>query len=373
MVRLTSLVLEGSPRQAGQSETHIRVLAGVDGQLPPILVHRPSMRVLDGMHRVRAAMLRGEEAIRAVFFDGDEREAFVEAVRANVPQGLPLTLADRKAAARRIVALYPGWSDRRIAAAAGLSPATVKSVRDAATARSGQLDARVGRDGRVRPVDGSNGRRRAASVLAERPDASLREVARAAGVSIGTAGDVRRRVQEGRDPVPTRRARHQRRSTANPPATGGVTYDRHVAVLAGTEPELARALELLHERATEQPANVAELIDVLLAEHLEDQAWQVTLDHFHQLPQHRRADLLELRQATRPDQVQEPYRQLVEEHILDSRDKRRYQRAIILLRRLRNAHRATDDLSGFDEYLASLRVRHKRRPTFLAKLDAARL
>jgi uncharacterized Zn finger protein len=152
-----------------------------------------------------------------------------------------------------------------------------------------------------------------------------------------------------------------------------VTHDRHVAVLAGTRPEPARALELLHERAAGQPAYVAELIDVLLAEHLEDQAWQVTLDHFHQLPQHRRADLLELRQATHPDQVQEPYRQLVEEHVLDSRDKRRYQRAIILLRRLRDAHRATDDLSGFDEYLASLRVRHKRRPTFLANLDAARL
>jgi uncharacterized Zn finger protein len=145
------------------------------------------------------------------------------------------------------------------------------------------------------------------------------------------------------------------------------------ATTAGVDPDLAWALSLLQERAAEQPAHVSELIDVLIAERREDQAWQVGLTHFTQLPQHRRTALLEIRQAAHPGEVQQPYRQLIEEHLLDSRDKRRYQRAITLLRRLRNAHRATGDLPGFDAYLTDLHTRHKRLPTFLAKLDAARL
>jgi hypothetical protein len=159
------------------------------------------MRVLDGMHRVRAAIVRGDTVIEAVFFDGDADAAFVEAVRANVTHGLPLTLADRKAAARRIAQRFPQWSDRAVAAASGLSPATVCSLRERVTDGSGQLHTRVGRDGRRRPVDASLGRRRAAEVLAQRPDASLREVARCSGVSVGTVRDVRRRLRAGLDPV----------------------------------------------------------------------------------------------------------------------------------------------------------------------------
>jgi hypothetical protein len=38
------------------------------------------MCVMDGVHRVRAARLRGERSIEAVFFDGDAEAAFVQAV-----------------------------------------------------------------------------------------------------------------------------------------------------------------------------------------------------------------------------------------------------------------------------------------------------
>jgi hypothetical protein len=200
-VVLAVLHLDGSPRLKGESQAHVQRLAEVGGGLPPILVHRQSMRVLDGMHRVRAAIVRGDSAIEAVFFDGDADAAFVEAVRANVTHGLPLTLADRKAAARRIAQRFPQWSDRAVAAASGLSPATVCSLRERVTEDSGQLHTRVGRDGRRRPVDASPGRRRAAEVLAQRPDASLREVARCSGVSVGTVRDVRRRLRAGLDPV----------------------------------------------------------------------------------------------------------------------------------------------------------------------------
>jgi hypothetical protein len=52
-----------------------------------------------------------------VFFDGDADAGFVEAVRANISHGLPLTVADRKAAAGRILGLYPPIKQHRFMAA----------------------------------------------------------------------------------------------------------------------------------------------------------------------------------------------------------------------------------------------------------------
>ena len=63
------------------------------------------------------------------------------------------------------------------------------------------MNTRVGRDGRRRPVRGSEGRRRAARFITARPTASLREITREAGVSLGTARDVRECMREGINPV----------------------------------------------------------------------------------------------------------------------------------------------------------------------------
>ncbi|MEE3922534.1 ParB/RepB/Spo0J family partition protein [Micromonospora sp. BRA006-A] len=109
-----------SPRLAGEDDLHAQTLAETDAPLPPILVHRGTMRVIDGMHRLRAAVLRGETQIAARLFDGTVEAAFVLAVQANVTHGLPLSLADREAAAQRILRSHPHWSDRAVATAAGL-------------------------------------------------------------------------------------------------------------------------------------------------------------------------------------------------------------------------------------------------------------
>ncbi|MEV0401520.1 ParB N-terminal domain-containing protein [Actinoallomurus sp. NPDC050550] len=200
-VLIGSLRPADSPRLRGEDREHVVRLAGVETPLPPILVHRPTMRVIDGMHRLRAAMLRGDTEIEAVFFDGSAAEAFARAVELNVAHGLPLTLADRRAAAARILAAEPQASDRRIAARTGLSARTVASVRRS-TPQIPQTNARVGTDGRARPVSGAGGRQLAAQIISARPEASLREVARAAGISLSTAHDVRKRLLQGRDPVP---------------------------------------------------------------------------------------------------------------------------------------------------------------------------
>ncbi|GAA1663273.1 ParB N-terminal domain-containing protein [Fodinicola feengrottensis] len=203
LVRISSLVLTSWPRLSGEIAEHSRLLAELNDNLPPILVHRRTMRVIDGMHRVRAAQLRGRSHIAAGFFDGSERDAFVLAVRENVAHGLPLSRGDRKAAAVRILQFHPNWSNRTVGEAAGLSEGTVRTIRRQSMVEGVSGDEkRVGRDGRTRPLNSANGRRRASALILADPGVALRAVAQASGISVSTAHDVRRRVQLGEDPVP---------------------------------------------------------------------------------------------------------------------------------------------------------------------------
>lgn len=193
-----------SPRADGEDAAHIRVLAETEAHLPPILVHRDTMRVIDGMHRLQAAKLKGARTIRACFFDGEDEAAFVLAVSCNIAHGLPLSLADRKAACRRILASYPQWSDRKIADTTGLTHKTVGALRRQSSDPALRAVSRVGLDGRVRPLTSSEGRLRASEMLTENPAASAEEVSAAAGISLTTVKDVRRRLNRGLDPVPCR-------------------------------------------------------------------------------------------------------------------------------------------------------------------------
>ncbi|MFE2585021.1 ParB/RepB/Spo0J family partition protein [Streptomyces sp. NPDC059378] len=205
-VPIASLLPADSPRLAGESAEHIQVLALSETVLPPIVVHVPTRRVIDGMHRLRAARLRGQRDILVRFHDGDDEDAFIVAVETNIAHGLPLSQADRTAAAARIVHARPQWSDRKVASVTGLSATTVGAIRRRSAEGSGRADvtARVGRDGRVRPLDATAGRLRAGDLLAQRPDAPIREIAVAAGVSPATALDVRRRLRNGEHLVPER-------------------------------------------------------------------------------------------------------------------------------------------------------------------------
>jgi ParB-like chromosome segregation protein Spo0J len=209
---VTALRPADSPRRAGEDVSHIEMLASIEERLPPIVVHRASMRVIDGMHRLRAAKLRGDDRVEVRFFDGDEQEAFVLAVTANTTHGLPLSIGDRALATERIIASQPTWSDRAIAVAVGLGARTVGNIRrrmqDQAEVES--VTARTGRDGRVRPVDNSVGRLRASALIKQRPEASLREIAREVGVSPSTVRDVRLRLERGEDPLPQMRQRREK-------------------------------------------------------------------------------------------------------------------------------------------------------------------
>lgn len=201
-VPIAALLPADSPRLDGVDSSHMLALAQSEAALPPILVRRESMRVIDGMHRLRAAERNHHQSIEVQFFDGSPDEAFILAVQANVLHGLPLTLADREAAATRIIAAYPEFSDGSIADIAGLAARTIAAIRKRTAADSSQVTARIGRDGRVRPLSSAEGRRTASNLIAKYPDASLRQIARMTGLSPTTVRDVRERMSRGDDPVP---------------------------------------------------------------------------------------------------------------------------------------------------------------------------
>ncbi|MFI0811905.1 ParB N-terminal domain-containing protein [Streptomyces echinatus] len=272
------------------------MLAEAPTPLPPIVVHRPTMRIIDGMHRVQAAVLRGEDRVEVRFVDGTADDAFVLAVRLNAEHGMPLSRRDRVAAAERIISSHGRWSDRRIAEVTGLSPVTVSALRRRTTADSDQVEARTGRDGRSRPVDSAVGRRRAVQVIAARPDASLREIAQEAGIAPATARDVRRRIREGKDPVPAKL-----RGTAQDSgeAAGSGVRNRVLAETAGHGPRVrsepvvvagpGRFANLRKDPSLRFSEAGRALLQLLAAANeLDDERWRWLMSA---VPAHRHADI----------------------------------------------------------------------------------
>jgi ParB-like chromosome segregation protein Spo0J len=277
-------------RTAGEDTPHLRRLAE-SGTFPPIAVHRPTMRIVDGMHRLRAAMLRGDKFIHARFAGGSLEDAFVLAVQLNGAHGLPLSQADRTAAARRILGSHPHWSDRRIATIAGISPSTVGSLRSRSTSRNAQSNARAGRDGRVRPLDAARGRRRASEYIVDNPDASLRTIASVAGIALATARDVRERLRRGENPVPPKlRASEMRRgidSPLEPNDAPGPQAPPHPAAATRTtgRPDMPSLRKDPSLRLTESGRS---LLSLLSGQQLGEERWHWLAQG---VPPHRAADV----------------------------------------------------------------------------------
>jgi hypothetical protein len=203
---LADLRSESMVRFRAVDPRHVSVLAEVPDRWPPILVARQTMMVLDGVHRVAAARRRGMTSIAARLFEGNEEEAFVEAVRSNVAHGLPLSLSERSWAARRLLAAQPERSDRATAEICGLDHKTVARLREQVRSPTGEnprSDVRIGRDHRARPIDPAGLRVRIAAALADSPEDSLRQIAHRVGASPETVRDVRARLARGEDPVPS--------------------------------------------------------------------------------------------------------------------------------------------------------------------------
>jgi len=223
IIPLTALAGGFGLRLAGDDSAHVRMLAEAASSrpLPPILVQRSSSKVIDGMHRVAAAKLRRDTAVSARLVDCTDAEALVLAMRSNSLHGLPLTRGDRVKGARGILAAHPDWSDRTVAQVAGMSAKAVASLRESAGLAAQAQVRRLGLDGKWRPVNGAEGRRQVTEFLAAHPDASLREAARMAGVSLGTVHDARRQLRVSADTgTDSSTVDGQRESPGRPALTG---------------------------------------------------------------------------------------------------------------------------------------------------------
>ncbi|HJD83528.1 MAG TPA: ParB N-terminal domain-containing protein [Kitasatospora aureofaciens] len=293
LIPINSLVASDSPRTAGESAAHAEMLAEVQTPLPPIVVHRPTMRIVDGMHRVQAAVLRGEDYVRVQFVDGTADDAFVLAVRLNAEHGMPLSRRDRVAAAERIIGSHGQWSDRRIAEVTGLSPVTISALRKRTTADTDQVKVRTGRDGRSKPVNSEVGRRRAVQVIAARPDASLREIAQEAGIAPATARDVRQRIREGKDPVP---AKLRNAAQAGGEAGGRRGREKVVAETAGRGARVESVVvagpdqfaSLRKDPSLRFSESGRALLQLLAANGIDDARWRWMMSG---VPAHRYADI----------------------------------------------------------------------------------
>ena len=229
VVPVQALKVGFSPRVGFQDVDHAKLLLGVLDKLPPVVVHRSTGMVIDGIHRLLAARMAGIANVVVEYFDGTDTEAYVEAVRRNIAHGKPLTTKERHRAATRILALHPEWSNRRVAQCCGLAPRTIAELREASSGGGHQPNGRVGKDGRTRPLDPAHLRERIAQELTQDRTRSIRAVARNVGTSPSTVLDVRERLARGESPVPDGLAFGSRRPAADVgggrPATGDTFED----------------------------------------------------------------------------------------------------------------------------------------------------
>jgi signal transduction histidine kinase len=112
------------------------------------------------------------------------------------------------------------------------------------------------------------------------------------------------------------------------------------------------ALNLLRDRAHADQRYVRELISVLVSENLLDEAWTAAMANPGQVPESQ-------------------WFQVIEIGLERASDKYRYPKAIKTIRRLRDSYHRAGDEAGFTAYLADLRQRHRRKTSFITKLDKA--
>jgi hypothetical protein len=205
-VLLSSLGTQQRLRPAVPS--HVCQLAEVLDRCPPLLAHRGTRQVLDGFMRYDAAMFLGWDAMPVTWVDGDDAEMVEVSMSANTSHGLPLTPQQRREGVDRLLGLRPGWSNARIARAAGTSESLVRRRRspgpfvtdldtravpvqpttggavpsEMVVDSESQNARRQGVDGKTYPTTTLD----LSDLLVRNPDASNRWIARTAGCSPST-------------------------------------------------------------------------------------------------------------------------------------------------------------------------------------------
>jgi len=155
-VRIDELVVEASlqPRVGGVDADHVKALEERPEGWPPLkVVRRDEAHLLvDGYHRWEAARNLRLESVRIEVMNVPPDEDLHElAFNLNVNHGRPLSLADRRTFAERVLRNQPHLADREIARRSGLAPNTVGAIRGQLeeSAQIEQTTERVGQGGYV--------------------------------------------------------------------------------------------------------------------------------------------------------------------------------------------------------------------------------
>lgn len=158
--------------------------------------------------------------------------------------------------------------------------------------------------------------------------------------------------------VELRRHHHERTPSASTYAklrTAASTINSWVV-----EVDRARAVLGEYDRAGQ--------IDALLADGDVDEAWSVAAAGEQELHGSQWLRLAEARESTAPSDSMAVYLRLADDALLQT-DKRAYRDAIRNLKAARRAATAAYRSAEFDEHLAEIRERNRRRPSFMAMLD----
>lgn len=176
MVRISEIDIASYQIRDGLNEAAVeryaetlQAVEAIAWPFPPVVLNATEHGYIcvDGAHRIAAAMKAGREAVEAKVVTLSEADAKVEAAKANMANGLPLTPAERKKAIARIVGLRPSWTDAAIAKLVGVHRNTVAHVRK-------ELGIGNRTERTVEAVEAAK---------AARPDASVQEIANSLGVT----------------------------------------------------------------------------------------------------------------------------------------------------------------------------------------------
>lgn len=158
----------------------LQAVEAIAWPFPPVVLNQTENGYVcvDGAHRIAAAMKAGRETVEAKVVTLSDADAKVEAACANMANGLPLSASERKKAIARLIELRPVWTDAAIAKVMGIHRNTVARVRK-------ELGVGNRTERTVEAVEAAR---------AANPDASVRDIAKAVGVSAGAVAQLPRRV-----------------------------------------------------------------------------------------------------------------------------------------------------------------------------------
>lgn len=184
------------------------------------------------------------------------------------------------------------------------------------------------------------------------------QVAKLYDLAAGLLGD----AGEVEAVVGLRRHHHQRMPSAS-------TYAKLQAAARSNQTwdaEIGLARAVLAER---DPAGH---IDALLADGAADQAWAAATAGEHELHASQWIRLAEARESAAPADAMAVYLRLADAALVEA-NKRAYRDAVRLLKSARRAATAAEQMPEFMSHLSAIRDSNRRRPSFVAMLDKARL